>query len=215
MAQPVILERGQIKEIRSLCSSGPDTFIVVLNRLKTIEPNPVPPEELFEKVGGGLPPEIKQTAIGILQQLFFLYGWVRQGGATIEQVVEAVREGNKSAPEGTKSDLDNWAKVEPVFKELLSLVVVRLVAGALDLAVEYPNLLRTARILTDIRPIFSEDQKAIEGAVVSHTLRIRYDNTLGPHELFLCIDDADITNLAQQCDRARRKAADCQENDDK
>lgn len=83
---------------------------------------------------------------------------------------------------------------------------MRLAAAAVDLAYDYTNLLRRTRILTDVRPIFDWDGEVIEGAVVSFTLRIRYDNAQGEHEISIAMDALDVDALWDQCRRARKKA---------
>ena len=76
----------------------------------------------------------------------------------------------------------------------------------LDLMYEYENLLQSARVVTDIRPVFSQDATWIEGSVVSHTLRLRYDSTEGDHSISIAVDESDIRELERQCRRALLKA---------
>jgi hypothetical protein len=77
---------------------------------------------------------------------------------------------------------------------------------AIELVYDYANLLRRTRVLTDIRPLFNNAADQIEGAVVSYTLRLRYDSADGEHELSIALDESDIRILADQCDRALTKA---------
>ena len=82
----------------------------------------------------------------------------------------------------------------------------RIVANALNLSYDYANLYLRARIITDIRPLFSKDAESIEGAVISYTLRLSIRSANGQNELSMAMDEADVLDLAQQCDRAFKKA---------
>ena len=79
-------------------------------------------------------------------------------------------------------------------------------AKALYLAYEYANLLQSVKILTDLRPVFNEGGDDIDGAVVSYTLRLYYDNPEGNHSLSVAFDEQDIQNLHKECERALTKA---------
>ena len=102
--------------------------------------------------------------------------------------------------------MTRWHDAEPLFTELLLSPAVRVVASILDLTYEYENLLQVARVITDVRPVFSDDAKNVEAAVVSHTLRIRYDSTEGNHSISIAMDENDIRDLENQCKRAIQKA---------
>ena len=92
------------------------------------------------------------------------------------------------------------------FKDLLSLDNVKIVAKALDLHYDYANLFQSARVVTDIRPLFDDDGTKIKAAVVSFTLRLYFDNREGDHSLSLALDEADVQELMKQCERALVKA---------
>ena len=46
----------------------------------------------------------------------------------------------------------------------------------------------------------------IDGAVVSYTLRLNYDNRDDNHSLSIALDEADVRLRKGQCDRALQKA---------
>ena len=66
--------------------------------------------------------------------------------------------------------------------------------------------MKIARIITDIRPIFNDDATDIDASVISYTLRLNYDNPEGNHSLSIAMDESDIEELIQQCNRAFSKA---------
>jgi len=93
-----------------------------------------------------------------------------------------------------------------VLIRLLKCRPVRLAATAIELSYDYANLVRNVRILSDIRPLYDEEAEKIEGAVISHTMRLHYDSADGEHELSLAMDEKDISNLMEQCKRALKKS---------
>jgi hypothetical protein len=55
--------------------------------------------------------------------------------------------------------------------------------------------------------VFSRDAAKIEGAVVSSTLYLRFENIEGGRELSIAMDESDVKELMKQCERALRKAS--------
>lgn len=90
---------------------------------------------------------------------------------------------------------------------LLQSKVVQRFAKALTLRNEYERIVTDTRILTDIRPIFDddEDEPNVEAAIVNHTLRFSYTSGDGDHEIHFALDAADLTKLTAQIERALKK----------
>jgi len=93
----------------------------------------------------------------------------------------------------------HWARIESVFQEIIAAPVLRLSVTANELIFQRPRMLHSARIMTDIRPIFSEDLSSIEATVVSHLLRLAYMTSLGEQEeIEIAPDEGDIEILVSQ-----------------
>ena len=90
-------------------------------------------------------------------------------------------------------------------RRLANSTAIKLAARAIDLTYDCDNLLQRSRILTDVRPIFSDNASSIEGAIVAHTLRLRYDTAGRNEELSLALDSADLRRLILDCERALLK----------
>lgn len=98
---------------------------------------------------------------------------------------------------------------EPQLRQLFQADAIRTVSKATDLAYDHANLFQGARIVTDIRPVFNDlddDQLKMDGAVVSYTLRMHFDNRDGNHSLSIALDESDVLVLKDQCERALQKA---------
>lgn len=79
-------------------------------------------------------------------------------------------------------------------------------AKGYDLGLDYPAIFHTARVLTDIRPVFgTEPNRDLIGAVVSHTLKIDYFVRSGHDELYVRLSDEDLDELADAIARAKEK----------
>lgn len=71
---------------------------------------------------------------------------------------------------------------------------------------EQPYLYCEGRILSDIRPVFSDDvKKKPIGVVLSHTLKIVYHQDNEHREFFVALDRADLNELKDIVDRAQEK----------
>ena len=205
MAIPLRLDPTQVADFRLICELGQNDLRRVLEKLRQLKLTPGRPDKLFNAVATALN-ENKAAAEAVVRQALILYGSVRLGGAEVAQLQEGIREALQATPDWSDQDRAKWQRIEATFGELLSLPIVHLTAGAIDLSYEYANLCRGARILTDIRPIFDAQGTAISGAVVSQTLRLQFENVDGWHELYIAMDESDIGELARQCERALRKA---------
>ena len=80
-------------------------------------------------------------------------------------------------------------------------------AKSIELTYAHQNVLQSARIVTDIRPIYDDDAENIERALVTHLLMIEYDSGEDTKRIHIAIDAADIRELKTLCERAERKTA--------
>lgn len=147
------------------------------------------------------------AAEALFRQVISLRGLIRQTNLTSDEVFEALRETLSSGiSQWTAEEVERWEQIEPMLLALFELDVVVLTSKALDLSYEYSHLLQRARILTDLRPVFDQDGTALKGAVIAHTLLLRYDDIEGEHTLSVAVDEQDILSIQRQCERALKKA---------
>ncbi|AXV05291.1 hypothetical protein DVS28_a0587 [Euzebya pacifica] len=85
-------------------------------------------------------------------------------------------------------------------------------ARAADLVDANQNLLWESRILTDIRPVFTEgnEPKATHGLVL-HSLQLTYWNGAQLTELFVTLDRDELQRLAKVIERAQKKEIQAEE----
>lgn len=91
--------------------------------------------------------------------------------------------------------------------KLLSVESLQLRAKAVDLELDHARLFQSARILTDVRPVFGlEDASKVEGGLVSHTLKITYFEGEETKEFFVALDEYDLGQLEDALQRAFQKS---------
>jgi hypothetical protein len=149
-------------------------------------------------------PGREKLADTIIRQMLRLHNLLGQTRLSLDELFAGLLAGIGSS--WKEDEIAAWKQREPVIRELFAVDAVRLVAKALDLSYEYANVLSTGRIITDVRPVFTFDAKAIDGAIISHKLFIRYENVEGLKTLTMTLDEEDVKTLKRECDRALQKA---------
>lgn len=99
-----------------------------------------------------------------------------------------------------------WKRFAERLAELLKTEAVGLSSRADDIQHEEPNIFTTARILTDIRPVFEVDAIRARGALIIHNLKITYFHNGDYRDLYISMDNADLTLLRSVLDRAEKKS---------
>lgn len=109
-------------------------------------------------------------------------------------------------------DYQTWLQAEPAFKELLASSTVQCTYKAINLAYDRSDILQTARIITDIRPVFfGKETSDFTAVVVTHTFRLDIWSDGNTKTLELAIDDSDLRSMVKMCQRAMVKSQTCEE----
>jgi hypothetical protein len=82
---------------------------------------------------------------------------------------------------------------------------------ALDILTDAERVFYSAKILTDVRPVFDDEGNKIEGAVIMHNLRIHFGQDNDHRDFFVALDTNDIKELRVVLDRADKKAKSLEE----
>lgn len=121
----------------------------------------------------------------------------------VSDIIEAVR-GTKATALASSEDLKEF---QSRLTRLLSAAPLAISAKAQVLEREYPQLYHSAKIVTDIRPIFGQSTKdPPDGVILDHTLKVVYHECLGDHrELYLAVNSSDLAELKKIIQRAEEK----------
>lgn len=103
-------------------------------------------------------------------------------------------------------DPATWPAVSKHLATLVSSPQLATLAKVVDLAYDHPHILHSTRILTDIRPVFTTSEVAFSTAIVTQTLRLKFFKSNEFRLLNLAMDEQDIRDLRDACDRAIQKA---------
>lgn len=92
-------------------------------------------------------------------------------------------------------------------KSLLSVESLVLSAKAFDVQHEYEKVFRSARIISDVRPVFNASGTEATAAMIVHNLNVNYQHNGQAMEISFALDDADVTALKKMLERAETKTA--------
>lgn len=99
-------------------------------------------------------------------------------------------------------------------RSLLRSGKIKRFAKAYALRNEYERILTDSRIMSDVRPVFDDDEEtpSIQAATVNHALRLTYRAGDGDsHDVHIALDIDDLKKLKRQIDRAIGKDKAAQE----
>src|SRR5207248_2371487 len=154
---------------------GPQKLRAVLDTFSAMNPPPLRPETLVAEAARVLGGD-SDIAESLIRQAVSISGLVRAARLERGEAADGIRKAVQRDGRWNAQELEQWQTAEDTFFDIAYSRPVRLVAKAIDLSYEYANLYRRARIVTDVRPLYTEDAGAIEGAVVSFSLGLRFQS---------------------------------------
>lgn len=77
---------------------------------------------------------------------------------------------------------------------------------AMGVVVDQDRIFYSAKILTDVRPVFDEKGDSVDAAVIVHNLRIHYGQDGDHKDFYVALDTSDLQDLREVLDRADVKA---------
>jgi hypothetical protein len=149
------------------------------------------------------------VAEAIVRQLLSMQTAANRIGCPVTELTE--NKSHQMRQHLEKDELTSVLEGLEILNQLACLPAIANTSRAIELSYDSDNLLQRTRILTDVRPLFSDDAQSIEGAIVAHTLRLRYDSAGVDHELSLALDSSDLHRLIGDCNRALLKESTAQE----
>lgn len=122
----------------------------------------------------------------------------------VADICEAVNESGSPLLEEASSRCDSFKRN---FAQLLECKTLEIASKAGMLLREHAQTYCSARILSDIRPIFGESVEAVPiAATVVHTLKVAYHQGDELKDFFLAMSTKDVRKLRELLDRADAKA---------
>ncbi|MFX0202706.1 MAG: hypothetical protein ACFFCW_41915 [Candidatus Hodarchaeota archaeon] len=206
MAVQLLLRPDQLKGLSVIRDLGPECIQIIVDKISSCSPPPIKPSKLRQVFNSILKDDADKVDL-VIEQLLSLYSLQRQRRLTPTETLEGINYGINSARDRwSDDDLSKWKEIESQFLNLLDVQNIWLCVKSLDLSYDYSKLLRSAKIITDIRPVYSEDASQIHGAVISYTLRLSYESREGNGTISIALDEDDVRNLLETSKRALKKA---------
>jgi hypothetical protein len=207
VARNLTLPKDRLSDLKTLVDLGPDGLRRVTKSLLALKPFPLVLPE-FRRSLEDLFVEQQDIVTALVRLLLHFYRLRLFNGWTAKEIVEALRAAVNRAKETAWSPdhRKRWGAIEEPLIELLNIEQISVLAKALDLTYAHPHLFSAARILTDVRPVFSEDARSINAAVVSFALHLDFYGPEGSRSLALGMDRKDVEELQRKCQRAITKA---------
>jgi hypothetical protein len=141
----------------------------------------------------------------ILDVLYTIYYIRELSGVEPSTFLEDFMEGVQNVPQ-LKAEKRGLARLRGRFEQLLSTNSFNLLSKAKRLQRDGERLYCDAKILSDIRPVFSHNPTSRPlGAVVTHTLRLGYHESGDHKEFRVILDSVDLDALADVIFRAQAK----------
>ena len=179
----------------------------LLSALSKIKPT-LHIDSLNLQIKNALPDAEKVHSGQVLSTIFSINGMREREKHSSHEIAlalsSAIRNNKEiNQPEG-EWDADEFAAfVERILDVNKDLGVI---AKANDVLTNHEHVYCTARMLTDIRPVFSSDaEQKPESFVLVHTLKITYHDDEEHKEFFVALDTADVRNLLEVIQRANTK----------
>jgi len=162
-------------------------------------------QEISKKVKDIQPAELE----AICRVVFILYSMKQRTGIPSQELAEDV---SKSFVESIAKDFqcppEKSGLLSSRIKTLLGFEKTAAVAAkAHNVMTEHKHTFCSARILSDIRPVFTDTPELASAAVIIHNLQIGFhDGGTGEHEEFyVALDTDDIQSLKEVIARAEKK----------
>ena len=191
--------------IRSLSQLSAEDFKTLLKALEQAKPAAAP--HLFWKHVAKLAPTITPSTIEIIvNELFAMHLALEGVPISTEQFAKNLSDDVFSEQKLPIDEADRDILKDRLTKLFELKASLGLTAKALDILTDAQHLFYTAKILTDIRPVFNEEGKVIEAAVIVHNLLIHYGDAGDHKNFFVHMDTDDIKQLRAVLDRADQKA---------
>jgi hypothetical protein len=156
-----------------------------------------------------LPPTTVHSIVEALSRLQALQdGLDLQPDEVISVITENLQ--SQASEEWKQKHLERWQESEECLaKALASLNAdhpISISRKARHLALAHPNVLHDARIITDIRPVFTEKGDTIVKGIIGHVLRIGFYDGTHRRTIYFAMDSTDVANLKSFCERAMTKS---------
>jgi hypothetical protein len=194
-------DAGSITAIQTLSHASMEKFISAL----TTAPLTSNPDEMVTHIAKRVPSIPKDQLTRMLGTIYTLYHIRELAGVEHSQFLDDLMEAIQQSPTLQLSQKET-PKLRSLLERLLNIDSLNMVAKAGRLQRDGERLFCTAKILSDIRPVFSSDPAGRPiGAVLTHTLKVGYHDGKEHREFHVVLDSSDLDQFGDTIQRAQAK----------
>lgn len=176
----------------------------LVDALKTAKPSS-DTSEMAARISKKVPGIPLEQLASVLDALYTIYYIRELSGVDPPTFLEDFMEGVQNIPQ-LKAEKQGLVRLRARFEKLLTTNSFNILSKAKRLQRDGERLYCDSKILSDIRPVFSDDPTSRPlGAVVTHTLRLGYHEGGDHKEFRLILDSVDLDMLADVIFRAKAK----------
>ncbi|SRR6266446_2728359 len=193
--------------IHSLAHLSAEDFRVFLSALERAKPAGTP--SLFSKHVAEHAPKISSSTIKmIVNELFSMNYAFEDMDIPPAELAQSVAEAAflEQSEEFPIDVADRDILKDRLTKLFVLKASLGLTSKAVGLLTDAEHLFFTARILTDVRPVFNEEGDVVEATVILHNLVLHYGENDDHKDFVVTLDTNDIKALREVLDRADNKA---------
>ena len=202
LSVPEFVKRG-LKALAALPEDAVKELLAVLGEERATFASTDFSRRVASKVSG----VEEQDVISIIQTLLSMYRARQDYGVSTDVVF-----GNlASRPDEFEVTSEQRAQIESRLPDFLNLESLTVTAKSFSILTSHERIFIKTQILTDMRPIFGDDDSGKpKAAVIVHMLKLTYRQDEEDVDFFVAMDTEDISKLRDVLDRADKKAASLQ-----
>ena len=196
----------ELPSLAKIAEMPQETFASLISVLGEIKPT-LNPKYFSEALSKRVPTLDSGSVSPILNTLFSLYWMKERGKFSPEEMAQQISKAASSSkskkfqfPTDKSGMLCDRLKLLLGFDKSLGVT-----AKAFDVMTEHDHVFCRARILSDIRPVFTSAAESTPAAVIIHNLQIGFHRHGKHDEFYVALDANDVEELKQALIRAEKK----------
>jgi hypothetical protein len=205
MSKVRIPESGRIA-FRNLVVLSPEQFEQLVSAIREARPAAAP-EFFWKHVAERIPSVSSEIVESIIDELFSLNSASETSGLPVDQFNKIILEAAVEDAKESGVPVESQTILQSRLTQLLDLKTsLALTSKALDVLTDAERVFYSAKILTDVRPVFDKAGARIEAAVIVHNLRIHFGQDDEHRDFVVALDTGDVAKLRNVLNRADAKA---------
>lgn len=194
---------GGLQKLAALSDEAFVKFASALDKISAI----IKPRRMTERIAEHVPDLPLEDVRDIVYVVMALHSVRLSNNMKVDQFINDVRETIDRSGRKLSEDTNKNILLQRIVS-VLSNKSLLVAAKATQVQRQHGSVFGNSRILTDMRPIFSDDEPMkLEGALLVHIMKFTYFGDSGDmKEFYLALDSDDLKDIRKDLDKAEEKA---------